>query len=201
MFITYPVQNKSTSIESGSMDQNIQSTFTKTSLVIQEISSPFSKHIPIDQDFQSPFVEAKVIPSEGAQASRSSFETPELGISKVNLGDLTALFIDSKQCLFQKFGEEFQPLSVEGENITASSSGPVNQTSQSSSERAAKHALDANLDTFSSLGPLSAEERREKKIRVEQLKGKMLLMKNSYQDAMNDHLEMFFRETGKKFIE
>ncbi|CAH1440330.1 unnamed protein product [Lactuca virosa] len=192
----------------------------------------------MDQDFQSPIVEEEVIPSEGAQASRSSFETPELDISKgksklpksklvdvvllqnkvfdleqssaekeliigkkdiriselekensdkpskisevqANLGGLTTLFFDLKQRLFQKFGDEFQPLSAEGEKIIASSSVPTNPTSQSSSERAERPAPDANLDTFLSFGPLSSQARREKKIMVEELKGKMLVMKNS----------------------
>ncbi|CAH1421156.1 unnamed protein product [Lactuca virosa] len=225
VFITDPVQNKSTPIEPGSMAQNIQSTFTETSPVIQEIPSQIPEPIPMDQDFQSPIVEEEVIPSEGAQTSGRSFETPELDISKgksklpeselvdvvqlqnkvfdleqnsaekdlvigkhdiriselekensdkdskilelqANLDGLTVLFFDLKQFLFQKFGDKFQPLSAEGEKITASISGPVNQTSQSSSERAARPAPDANLDTFLSSGSLSAQERREKQISV-----------------------------------
>nr|KAJ0226848.1 hypothetical protein LSAT_V11C100030680 [Lactuca sativa] len=67
---------------------------------------------------------------------------------EVNLGGLNALFSDLKHHLFQKFGDEFQPLSAEGETINASSSGPANPTSQSSSERATRPAPDANLDTF-----------------------------------------------------
>ncbi|CAH1415665.1 unnamed protein product [Lactuca virosa] len=224
VLITDSVQKKSTPIESGSMDQKIQSPFTETSPVIQEMSSPFSERIPMDQDFQSPIVEEEVIPSEGAQASGSSFETPELDISKgkrklpeselvdvvllqnrvfdleqnsvekdliigkqdirisklekensdkdskilerqANLSGLTALFFDLKQRLFQKFGDEFQPLSAEGEKITASSSGPANPASQSSSERAKRAAPDANLYTFLSSAFLSAQERREKQIR------------------------------------
>nr|KAJ0190199.1 hypothetical protein LSAT_V11C800412640 [Lactuca sativa] len=182
------VQKKSTPIEPGSMDQNIQSTFTEFSLVIQEIQSSFPKPNPMDQDVQSPVVEEKGMPSEGAQASGSSFETPDLDISKgkiklpeskfvdvvqlqnrvfdleqnlvekdliigkqdiriselekknsdkdskiselqANLGGLTALFFDLKQCLFQKFGDEFQPLSAEEEKIIASSSSPAIPTS------------------------------------------------------------------------
>ncbi|CAH1442428.1 unnamed protein product [Lactuca virosa] len=164
----------------------------------------------MDQYFESPIVEEAVIPSEGAQASRSSFETPKLDISKgksrlpalncelerensdkaskisklqANLGGLTTLFFDLKQRLFQKFGDEFQPLSAEGERITTSSSGPANPASESSSERTTRPSLDANLDTFLSSGPASAQERREKQIRVEQLKGNMLVMKHSDQNA------------------
>nr|KAJ0195155.1 hypothetical protein LSAT_V11C700353740 [Lactuca sativa] len=50
-------------------------------------------------------------------------------------------------------------------------------------ERAARPAPDANLDTFLSSASLSAQERREKQIRVQQLKGKMLVMKNSNQNV------------------
>ncbi|CAH1417800.1 unnamed protein product [Lactuca virosa] len=46
------------------------------------MSSPIPESTPMDQDFQSPIVEEEVLPSEGAQGSRSSFETPELDISK-----------------------------------------------------------------------------------------------------------------------
>ncbi|CAI9295618.1 unnamed protein product [Lactuca saligna] len=60
---------------------------------------------------------------------------------------------------------------------------------------------DANLDTFLSSGPTSAQERREKKARVKQLIGKMLVMKHCGRNSPGDHLEMFFWETGKKFID
>ncbi|CAH1415605.1 unnamed protein product [Lactuca virosa] len=177
VFITDPIQKKSTPIKLGSMAQNIQNTFTETFPVIQEIPSPFPEPILMDQDFQSPIVEEEVIPSEGAQASGSSLKTPELDISKdksklpesefvnvvqlqnrvfdleqnsaekdliselqANLGGLTALFFDLKQRVFQNFGDEFQPLSAEGENITASRSSPATPTSQSSSERDARPA-------------------------------------------------------------
>ncbi|CAI9276227.1 unnamed protein product [Lactuca saligna] len=79
--ITDPVQNRTTPIEPSHVAQNIESTFTKSSLVIQYISSLLPESTHMDQDFQSPIVE-EVLPSEGAQASRSSFETVELDISK-----------------------------------------------------------------------------------------------------------------------
>ncbi|CAH1448586.1 unnamed protein product [Lactuca virosa] len=82
VLITDPVHKKSTSIELGSMAQNIQSPFTETSPVIQYIPNPILEPITVDQDFQSPIVEEEVIPSEEAQASGSSFEIPELDISK-----------------------------------------------------------------------------------------------------------------------
>ncbi|CAH1440096.1 unnamed protein product [Lactuca virosa] len=129
----------------------------------------------MDQDFQSPIVEEEVIPSEGAQASGSSFETPELDISKgksklpeskfVDVVQLHTRVFDLEQNSAEKdlkFGDEFQPLSAEGEKITASILGPANPTSQSSSERAARPAADANLDTFLSSGSLSAQERKER---------------------------------------
>ncbi|CAI9262342.1 unnamed protein product [Lactuca saligna] len=82
VFITDPVQKNSTPIESGSMAQNIQTTFTESSPVIEEISSSLPESTPMDQDFQSPSVEEEVLPSDGAHASGSSFKTPELYISK-----------------------------------------------------------------------------------------------------------------------
>ncbi|CAH1420577.1 unnamed protein product [Lactuca virosa] len=225
VLIIDPVQKKSTPIEPDSMAQNIQSTFTESSPVIQDILSPLPEPIPMDQDFKRQFVEEEFIPSEGALASGSSFETPVLDISKsksklpesefvdvaqlqnrvfvleqdsaekdliigkldiriselekenfdkdskiselqVSLGGLTTLFFDLKQRLFQNFGDEFQPLSAEGEKITTSSSGPANPSSQYSSEKVARPAPDANLDTFLSSTSLSAQERREKQIRA-----------------------------------
>ncbi|CAH1441047.1 unnamed protein product [Lactuca virosa] len=121
----------------------------------------------------------------------------DLKISELqaNIGGLTALFFDLKQRLHQKFSDEFQPLSVEGEKISASSAGAANPTSPPSSERDVRPAPDANLDTFLFSGPASAQKRREKQVRVEQLKGKMLVMKHSDQNALGDHPEMFFWET------
>ncbi|XP_023734028.1 uncharacterized protein LOC111881878 [Lactuca sativa] len=173
VLITNPVQNISTPIKPIHMAQDIQ--------------SPLPESTPMDQDFQSLIIE-EVFPSEGAQASGSSFEAPELDISngksklpesgfvdvallqnkvfdleqssvekdliigrqdiriselekensikdakiselQANLGGLTALFFDLKQRLHQKFGDEFQPLSAEGENISASCSGAADPTS------------------------------------------------------------------------
>ncbi|CAI9263665.1 unnamed protein product [Lactuca saligna] len=91
---------------------------------------------------------------------------------QANLGGINDLLFDLKQHLYQKFGDDFQPLSSEGEKITASTSNPVNPSSQGVSERFVRPALDANLDTFLSSGP-SAQERREKQARIEELKGKM----------------------------
>ncbi|CAH1415800.1 unnamed protein product [Lactuca virosa] len=155
----------------------------------------------MDQDFYGPIIEQEVLLSEGGQASGSSFEAPELDISKgksrlpesefvdvtllhnrvfdleqssaekdliigkqdirisdlekensikdakiselkANLGGLTTLFFNLKQRLHQKFGDDFQPLSVEGEKIFASISGLVNPTSQPASERVVRPALE-----------------------------------------------------------
>ncbi|CAI9292131.1 unnamed protein product [Lactuca saligna] len=95
---------------------------------------------------------------------------------QANIGGLNAILFDLKQHLHQKFGDEFQPLSYEGERITASSSGATNLTSQSSSERVVRPAPDANLDLLLYSGLVIAQEGRDKQIRVEQLKGKMLVI-------------------------
>nr|KAJ0188945.1 hypothetical protein LSAT_V11C900494070 [Lactuca sativa] len=52
------------------------------------------------------------------------------------------------QRLHQKFGDDFQPLSVEGEKIFVSSFDPVNPPSQHVNERVVRAAPDANIDTF-----------------------------------------------------
>ena len=116
---------------------------------------------------------------------------------QANLGGINDLLFDLKQHLYQKFGDDFQPLSSEDEKITASTSNPVNPSSQGVSERFVRPALDANLDTFLSSGPSSAQERREKQARIEELKGKMLVIKHSDQNVLGDHHEMFLREIGK----
>ncbi|CAH1440065.1 unnamed protein product [Lactuca virosa] len=223
VLITDPVLNVSTPVDPCYVAQNIESTFTEPS------SSPLPESTPMDQDFRSPIIEQEVLPTEGVQASGSSFEAPEPDTSKgksklsesefvdfallknkvfdleqssvekdliignqdirisdlekessikdakiselqANLGGLTALFFDLKQRLYQKFGDDFQPLTVKGEKIYASSSGPTNPISQSTSERIVRPAPDANLDTFLSSGPASAQERREKQIRIDQPK-------------------------------
>nr|KAJ0207935.1 hypothetical protein LSAT_V11C500297960 [Lactuca sativa] len=77
----------------------------------------------------------------------SSIKDAKILELQANLGGLTALFFDLKQRLHQKYGVEFQPLSTEGENISASSSGATDSTSQPTSER-----------VFISSGPTSAQE-------------------------------------------
>ncbi|CAH1416336.1 unnamed protein product [Lactuca virosa] len=122
----------------------------------------------MDQVFQSPIVKEEFIPSEGAQASGRSFETPELDISKgksklpesefIDVVQLQNRVFDLEQNFAEKdlkFGDKFQPLSAEGEKLTASCSGLANPNSQSSSERVARLSPDANLDTILSSGSLS----------------------------------------------
>nr|KAJ0208312.1 hypothetical protein LSAT_V11C500251320 [Lactuca sativa] len=61
------------------MARNFESTCTESFPMIQEISSPLPESTPMDQDFQIPIIEVVVLPSEGAQASRRSFEAPRVG--------------------------------------------------------------------------------------------------------------------------
>ncbi|CAH1443932.1 unnamed protein product [Lactuca virosa] len=68
VLITDQVQKEPTPIEPRSMNQSIQ--------------SPFTESISMDQDFQRPIIEEEVIPTQGDQALRSSFESLELDISK-----------------------------------------------------------------------------------------------------------------------
>nr|KAJ0189418.1 hypothetical protein LSAT_V11C800448380 [Lactuca sativa] len=79
-------------------------------------------------------------------------------VRKCILGNSLSIYAYSC-CACISVGDKFQHLSTEGEKITASSSGPANPTSQSSSERAARPTLDANLDTFLSSGPAFTLER------------------------------------------
>ncbi|CAI9279086.1 unnamed protein product [Lactuca saligna] len=143
---------------------------------VQNISRTIPKSTPIDQDFESHIVEQELFPSEGVKASGNSFKALELDISK---------------------GKSKLP-ELEFVDISASSCGPTNLTSQPASERVVIPALDANLDTFLSSDTASAQERRKKQIRVEHPRGKMLVMKHSDQNAPGDHPEMFLREIGKK---
>nr|KAJ0212500.1 hypothetical protein LSAT_V11C400178280 [Lactuca sativa] len=78
----------------------------------------------------------------------NSIKDEKISELQANLGCLSGLFFDLKQCLHQNFGDDFQPLSVEGEKIYASSSGPANPISQSASELIVRPAPDANLDAF-----------------------------------------------------
>ncbi|CAI9269374.1 unnamed protein product [Lactuca saligna] len=117
----------------------------------------------------------------------NSVKDAKISKLEANIGGLSALFFDLKQHLDQRFGDDFQPLSDEGEKIYVSSSGLVNPSSQPASERVVRPALDTNLDTFLSSGHVSAQERREKQIRVEQLRGKMLVIRHSDKNAPSDH--------------
>nr|KAJ0204818.1 hypothetical protein LSAT_V11C500277750 [Lactuca sativa] len=200
-----------------SVAQNIESAFIESSPVLQEISSPLPESTPMDQDFESPiveqesklpefeFVDVALLQNKDIRTSdlekENSIKDANISELQANLGGLTALFFDLKQRLHQTFGDDFQPLSVEGDKISASSSVPVNSTSQPASGRVVRPTADANLDTFLFSGPTSGQERREKLIRVKQLRGKMLVMKHSDQNAPGDHPKIFLRETGKKFTD
>nr|KAJ0186207.1 hypothetical protein LSAT_V11C900484210 [Lactuca sativa] len=104
----------------------------------------------------------------------NSVKDAKISELQANLGGINALFFNQKQCLHQKFGDDFQPLSAEGEKISVSSSDPVNPSSEHVSERLVRPTPDPNLDTFLSFGPSFAQERSEKQDRIEQSKGKML---------------------------
>ncbi|CAI9277795.1 unnamed protein product [Lactuca saligna] len=145
---------KSTLIEPGSMAQNIQSTLAKTypNRVFDLEQNSAEKDLIIGkQDIRISNLEKE-----------NSDKDSKISELQVNLGGLTDVFFDLKQLLFQKSGDEFQPLSVEGEKITSSSSGPSDPTSQSSNEITARTTLDANLDSFLSSASLSSQERRER---------------------------------------
>ncbi|CAH1440471.1 unnamed protein product [Lactuca virosa] len=113
----------------------------------------------------------------------NSIKDAKISELQANLGGITALFFDLKQRLLEKFVDDFQPLSAEGEKISSSTSNPVNPPSQCESERVVRPAPDTNLDTFLSSGPSFSQERREKQARIEELKGKMLVMKRSDQNV------------------
>lgn len=64
-------------------------------------------------------------------------------------------------------------------------------------------APNANIDEFLSSGPVTTEERRENKKKIDNLKkGQMLLMKSTDQNACGDQPHIFLKETGKrKFVD
>ncbi|CAH1443896.1 unnamed protein product [Lactuca virosa] len=173
VLITDSVQNLSTPIESSFVAQNTENTFSESYPVMQEISSPLPEStLNIVFDLEHSSAEKDLI--IGKQEIRindlekeNSIKDAKISELQANLGGLTALFFDLKQCLHQKFGDDFKPLSAEGEKTSASSSGPTNSTSQPTSERVVRPSSDANLDTFLSSGPSPSQERRENKIRIE----------------------------------
>ncbi|CAH1431975.1 unnamed protein product [Lactuca virosa] len=184
VLITDLVQTASTPIESSFVAYNIESTITESSPVIQEISSTLHGSTSMDQDFECPIVEQEVLPSNRVFDLEQSSAKKDLIIGKqeirisdlekensikdakiselANLGGLNVLFFDLKQRLHQKFGDDFQPLSVEGEKLSTSSSGPINPSSQPTSERVVRPTPDAILDRFLSSGPSSAHHERER---------------------------------------
>ncbi|CAI9296842.1 unnamed protein product [Lactuca saligna] len=148
---------------------------------------------------------------KGLKLLEAHLKPPELDISKgkrklpkfefIDVGLLHNRVFDLEQSSAEKdliIGK--QDIRIR-EKIYDSSSGPVNPTSQSISETFVRPAPDANFDTFLSSDRASAHERRDMQIRVEQLRGKMLVMKHLDQNAPGDHPEMFFRQNGKKFTD
>ncbi|CAH1434070.1 unnamed protein product [Lactuca virosa] len=182
--------------ESTPMDQDFESPIVEQEVFPSEgtqASGSFFEAPELDiSKGKSKLHESEFVDVALLQNKENSIKDAKISKLQANLGGLTALFFDLKQRLHQKFGDDFQPLCAEGEKIYASSSGPTNPISQPKSERVVRPAPDANLDTFLSSGPTSAQERRVKQIRIEQLKGKMLVMKHSDQNAQGDHPEMFF---------
>ncbi|CAI9268174.1 unnamed protein product [Lactuca saligna] len=107
---------------------------------------------------------------------------------QANLGGLTALYFDLRDKLIGKFGDEF---------IT--SSFDCGKASESSERVVVSPAPDANIDEFLSSGPITVEERREKKKKIDKLKkDKILLMKNSDRNTPSDQPQMFIKEIGKR---
>nr|KAJ0221211.1 hypothetical protein LSAT_V11C200086610 [Lactuca sativa] len=186
------VQQFSQIIEPTQVTHDVQSPIIEPTQVIQDVQSPIIKPSPVQED----------------ESIEKDLLIGSLDVRVLTLNMRTMLkmrrFLNFKQILVrlhQKFGDDFQPLSSEGKKISASSFDLVYPPSQHARERVVRPALDANLDTFLSSGPFSTQERREKQARIEQLKGKMLVMKHSDQNAPGDQPEMFLRETGKKFTD
>ncbi|CAI9283992.1 unnamed protein product [Lactuca saligna] len=89
---------------------------------------------------------------------------------QANLDGLTALYFDIRDKLIGQIGDEFK--------TSSSNDGKVSETSK---RVMVSPDPDANIDQFLSPVPITAEERREKKRKVDKLKkDKRLLMKNSY---------------------
>ncbi|CAI9294424.1 unnamed protein product [Lactuca saligna] len=101
---------------------------------------------------------------------------------------LTTLYLDLKEKLIGKFGDDFKN--------SGSNDGKASETS----ERAmVSPAPDSNVDQFLSSGPITDEERRGNQRKIDKLrKDKMLLMKNSDQNAPSDHPKMFIKEIRKR---
>ncbi|CAH1426461.1 unnamed protein product [Lactuca virosa] len=115
--------------------------------------------------------------------SSSAPPPPEHDVVSVKLAKLLAFQDSISQSKGKGISIGSRKGGTEGEKISASSSDPVNPPSQHESERVVRPAPDANLDTFLSSGPSSAQERREKQAQIEQLKKKMLVMKHSDQNV------------------
>ncbi|CAH1423282.1 unnamed protein product [Lactuca virosa] len=130
VLISDQVQKEVSKIEPDSMTQNIPSPVTESIPVIQEISSMLPESTPMYKDFQSPIIEEVVFPLKSSAEKdliigkrdirisdfekENSIKDAKISELQANLGGLTALFFNLNQRLHQKFGDDFQPLSVEG---------------------------------------------------------------------------------------
>ncbi|CAH1421830.1 unnamed protein product [Lactuca virosa] len=170
-------QSKGKGISIGSRQGGDEDSHQTISELKQEIM--FLKQESVEKDLLIGSLDVRVSNLE----QENSIKDAKISKRQANLGGITTLFFDLKQHLHQKFGDDFQPLSAEGEKIYVYISDPVNQPSQNASERVVRPTPDANLDTFLSSGPSSAQEIREKQARIEQLKGNMLVMKHSDQNV------------------
>ncbi|CAH1452650.1 unnamed protein product [Lactuca virosa] len=150
---SYVAQNiESTFTESSPVMQEISSLLPESTPMDQDFESPIVEQEVLPSEWAqasgSSFEASELDISKGkSKLSESEFDIRISDLEKensikdakiselqANLGGLTALFFDLKQRLHQKFGDEFQPLSAEGEKIFASSSGVADLTSQPTSE-------------------------------------------------------------------
>ncbi|CAH1451245.1 unnamed protein product [Lactuca virosa] len=149
-------QSKGKGISIGSRQGGDEDSHQTISELKEEIM--FLKQDSIEKDLLIRSLDVRVSNLE----QENSVKDAKIFELQANLGGITALFYDLKQRLHQKFGDDFQTLSAEGEKISVSSSDPVNPPSQHASERVIRHVPTANLDTFLSSCPSSAQERRGK---------------------------------------
>ncbi|CAH1451087.1 unnamed protein product [Lactuca virosa] len=119
--------------ETSPLIQEISSPFSEPIPMDQDFQSPVVKEVVIPsegpQASGSPFETPELDISKGKSKLHESELVDDIRISELekensnkdsniselqaNLSALTSLFFDLKQRLFQKFGDEFQPLSAE----------------------------------------------------------------------------------------
>ncbi|CAH1448107.1 unnamed protein product [Lactuca virosa] len=121
-------QSKGKGISIGSRKGGDEDSHHTISELKQEIM--FLKQESIEKDLLIGSLDVRVSNLE----QENSFQDAKISELQANLGGITALFFDLKHRLHQKFGDDFQPLSTEGEKISASSSDPVDPPSRHASE-------------------------------------------------------------------